>query len=95
MWSSVAAVLAFVGVAAAFTVGGDEEPLALSPRVVGVDGTAAGSAVALGAGRRVYRWLRRADDFAIDRDRGAPTVDGSAAEAPEPPTDVWRSLPRF
>src|SRR5437588_138970 len=32
MWSSVAAVLAFVGVAAAFMVGEDEEPLALSPR---------------------------------------------------------------
>ena len=32
MWASVAAVLAFVGVAAAFMVGEDEEPLALSPR---------------------------------------------------------------
>jgi hypothetical protein len=32
MWSSTAAVLAFIGVAAAFMVGEDEEPLALSPR---------------------------------------------------------------
>jgi hypothetical protein len=32
MWSSVAAVLAFVGVTAMFMVGEDEEPLALSPR---------------------------------------------------------------
>jgi hypothetical protein len=32
MWSSVAAVLAFVGVVAGFMVGEDEEPLALSPR---------------------------------------------------------------
>jgi hypothetical protein len=32
MWSSVAAVLAFVGVGAAFMVGEDEEPLGLSPR---------------------------------------------------------------
>jgi len=32
MWSTAAAVLAFVAVAAAFMVGEDEEPLALSPR---------------------------------------------------------------
>ena len=95
MCSSVAAVLAVVGVAAVFTVGGDEEPLALSPRVVGVDGTAAGWAVALGAGRRVYGWLRRADDFAIDRGRGDATVDGPAAEAPESPADAWLRLPRL
>jgi hypothetical protein len=120
MWSSVAAVLAFVGVAAAFMVSEDEEPLALSPRgaaltaisaaalvaaatlaVAGLaswgwTGTAAGWSVAFGTGRRVYGWLRQADDFAIDRERGDATVDVPAAEArPEPLADVWLRLPRL
>jgi hypothetical protein len=41
MWSSTAAVLAVFGVAAAFMVGEDEEPLALSPRAAALTAVSA------------------------------------------------------
>src|ERR671939_463112 len=121
MWSSAAAVLAFVGVAAAFMVGEDEEPLSLSPRATaltaisgaalvaaatlavaavaswGWTGTAAGWSAILGTGRVVCEWLTRADDVAVDRQRGGDaTVDRPAADAPpEPPAALWPRLPHL
>src|SRR5205807_6988163 len=119
MWSSVAAVLAFVGVAAAFMVSEDEEPLALSPRAAALTalsvtallaaaalaltglaswswtGEAAGWSGVLGTGRIVFGWLRRADDYAIERDRRSARRDEPAAQVPpERVPDVWQSLPR-
>jgi hypothetical protein len=61
MWSSAAAVLAFVGVAAAFMVGDDDEPLALSPRaakLTALSGTALLAAAALAlTGLASWRWM--------------------------------------
>jgi hypothetical protein len=60
MWSSVAAVLAFVGVTAGFMVGEDEEPLALTPRgarLTAISAVALLSASALALiGLASWRW---------------------------------------
>jgi hypothetical protein len=68
MWSSVAAVLAFVGVAAAFMVGEDEEPLALSPRaaaLTGLSATALLTAAALTlSGLASWSWTGEATGWA-------------------------------
>jgi hypothetical protein len=64
MWSSVAVVLALVSVAAAFMVGEDEEPLALSPRgakLMGLSATALLTAAALAlTGLASWRWTGEA-----------------------------------
>jgi hypothetical protein len=120
MWPSVAGVLAFVSVAAAFMVGEDEEPLALSLRGATLTaisaaallsaaalalsglaswqwtGTAACWSALLGTGRLVYNWLKRADDYALERDSAAALPGKLEMEPPpEPISDVWQNLPRF
>jgi hypothetical protein len=64
MWTSAAAVLAIVGVAAAFMVGEDEEPLAPSPRaakLMGLSATALLTAAALALiGLASWRWTGEA-----------------------------------
>lgn len=119
MWSSVAAVLAFVGVAAAFMVGEDEEPLALSPRAAVLTllsatallaaaafaltglaswrwtGEAAGWSGVLGTGRVLWGWLRRVDDYDINLERPAASIEPPARVPPDQTPDVWQSLPRW
>jgi hypothetical protein len=64
MWSSAAAALAFIGIAAAFMVGEDEQPLALSPRaakLMALSATALLSAAALAlTGLASWRWTGEA-----------------------------------
>src|SRR5689334_7166892 len=64
MWSTAAVVLAVAGVAAAFMVGEDEEPLALSPRaakLAAVSATALLAAAALAlTGLASWRWTGEA-----------------------------------